>query len=89
MNYRLLYEDKDFGIIKFDEELKNYTNFGIGGCADVLVEVKEEYQLVDLLKFNKKNNIESTIIGNGTNILVTDKGIRAVSYTHLTLPTKA
>ena len=76
MNYRLLYEDKDFGIIKFDEELKNYTNFGIGGCADVLVEVKEEYQLVDLLKFNKKNNIESTIIGNGTNILVTDKGIR-------------
>ncbi len=76
MNYRLLYEDKDFGIIKFDEELKNHTNFGIGGCADVLVEVKEEYQLVDLLKFNKKNNIESTIIGNGTNILVTDKGIR-------------
>ena len=41
-----------------------------------MVEVKEEYQLVDLLKFNKKNNIESTIIGNGTNILVTDKGIR-------------
>ena len=64
------------GIIKFDEQLKNYTNFGIGGKADVLVEVKEEYQLVDLIKFNQKNNIETTIIGNGTNILVTDKGIR-------------
>lgn len=76
MDYKSLYENKDFGIIKFDEQLKNYTNFGIGGKADVLVEVIEEYQLVDLIKFNKKNNIETTIIGNGTNILVTDKGIR-------------
>lgn len=76
MDYKSLYENKDFGIIKFDEQLKNYTNFGIGGKADVLVEVKEEYQLVDLIKFNQKNNIETTIIGNGTNILVTDKGIR-------------
>lgn len=76
MDYRALYENKDFGIIKFDEKLKNYTNFSIGGSADVLVEVKEEYQLVDLLKFNKENGIESTILGNGTNILVTDKGIR-------------
>lgn len=76
MNYRALYENKDFGIIKFDEKLKNYTNFGIGGCADVLIEVEEEYQLVNLLKFNKENGIESTILGNGTNILVTDKGIR-------------
>lgn len=76
MNYRALYENKDFGIIKFDEKLKNYTNFGIGGCADVLIEVEEEYQLVNLLKYNKENNIESTILGNGTNILVTDKGIR-------------
>lgn len=76
MDYKSLYENKDFGIIKFDEQLKNYTNFGIGGKADVLIEVKEEYQLVGLIKFNKKNNIETTIIGNGTNILVTDKGIR-------------
>lgn len=76
MDYKSLYENKDFGIIKFDGQLKNYTNFGIGGKADVLIEVKEEYQLVDLIKFNQKNNIETTIIGNGTNILVTDKGIR-------------
>ena len=61
MDYKSLYENKDFGIIKFDEKLKNYTNFGIGGCADVLVEVKEEYQLVNLVKFNRKNNIETTI----------------------------
>ncbi|WP_039913650.1 UDP-N-acetylmuramate dehydrogenase [Anaerococcus hydrogenalis] len=76
MDYKSLYEGKDFGIIKFNEKLKNYTNFGIGGCADVLVEVEDEYQLVDLIKFSKANNIKTTIIGNGTNILVTDKGIR-------------
>ena len=34
MDYKSLYENKDFGIIKFDEQLKNYTNFGIGGKAD-------------------------------------------------------
>lgn len=76
MDYKSLYKDKEFGIILFDEPLKYHTNFGIGGACDVLVEPRKEDELIDLIKFNKDNNIETTIIGNGTNILVTDKGIR-------------
>lgn len=76
MDYKSLYKDKDFGIIKFDEFLKFYTNFGIGGPADVLIEPKNEDELIKLIRFNHENKIKTTIIGNGTNILVTDKGIR-------------
>lgn len=76
MDYKSLYEGKNFGIILFDEPLKFHTNFGIGGPCDVLVEPSSEEKLIKLIKFNKENNIVTTIIGNGTNILVTDKGIR-------------
>ena len=77
MNFRSLYEDKEFGEILFDEPLKDYTTWGIGGPADVLVKPHNEKQLQDLLKFNNENNIHTTVIGRGSNLLITDKGIRA------------
>ena len=58
------------------EPLKNYTSFKIGGEADILVEPKDIKELVELIKFLRKNYIKFYIIGNGTNILVSDKGIR-------------
>lgn len=76
MNYKELYENKDFGQILYDEPLKDHANFGIGGPADVFVLPKTQSQLVELLRFNYKNDIETTVIGNGTNLLITDKGIR-------------
>lgn len=71
-----LYENKNFGEITFNEELKEYTTFGIGGPADVLVKVKTKEQLQNLLKFNKENGIESFVMGRGSNLLISDKGIR-------------
>ena len=76
MDYKSMYEGKDFGEISYDEALKNYTTWGIGGPADVLVKVKNENQLKQLLIFNNKNNIKTTVIGLGSNLLITDKGIR-------------
>ncbi|MGO3018720.1 MAG: FAD-binding protein, partial [Anaerococcus sp.] len=76
MNYKELYENKDFGKILYNEALKDHTNFGIGGPADVFVLPRTQTQLVNLLRFNHENNIETTVIGNGTNLLITDKGIR-------------
>lgn len=76
MDYRSLYKDEDFGEILFDQLLKEYTTWGIGGASDVLVKVKSKEQLQNLLKFNYKNNIPTTVIGRGSNLLVTDKGIR-------------
>ena len=58
------------------QELKNYTNFGIGGLADALALPGTVDELEALLKFNYENKIETSVIGKGTNLLVSDKGIR-------------
>ncbi|MCW6701290.1 UDP-N-acetylmuramate dehydrogenase [Anaerococcus sp. NML200537] len=76
MDYKSLYENKNFGQILFGEELKNYTNFGIGGLADALALPGTVDELEALLKFNYENKIETSVIGKGTNLLVSDNGIR-------------
>lgn len=76
MNYRDIYRDEKFGEILFDEPMSSHTSFGIGGKCDVFAAPKTEDQLIEILKFNSKNNIKTTIIGKGTNLLVSDKGIR-------------
>ena len=76
MDYKSIYEGSDFGDISYGTALKDYTTWGIGGPADVLVKVKNEDQLKQLLIFNNKNNIKTTVVGLGSNLLITDKGIR-------------
>lgn len=76
MDYKSLYKDKNFGDIYFDEILKDYTTWGIGGPSDVLVKPHNEDELKNLLVFNKENNIKTTVIGLGSNLLISDKGIR-------------
>lgn len=57
------------------QPLKDYTSFKIGGPADVFVEPKDIKELIELIKYLKNNNIIYYIIGNGTNLLVSDKGV--------------
>ncbi len=64
--------------IIFDEPMKKYTTFKIGGIAESLIKITNEEELKELLEFANKEKIETTIIGNGSNILVTDKGIRGI-----------
>lgn len=58
------------------KDLKDFTSFKIGGPADVVAEPKDIKELVELIKFLRKNYIKFYILGNGTNLLVSDKGIR-------------
>lgn len=76
MDLKSIYEGKKFGEILFYEPLKDYTTWGIGGPADVLVKPHNEKELQDLLIFNNENKIHTTVIGRGSNLLITDKGIR-------------
>lgn len=57
------------------KNLKEFTSFGIGGDVDCLVEPKNIKELVSLIKFLRDSNIIYYILGNGTNILVSDKGV--------------
>ena len=61
-----------------DEPMKKHTTFRIGGPADYFVtpESKEEIQAIVELK--KKEEIPYSVIGNGSNLLVGDKGYRGV-----------
>ncbi len=61
-----------------NESMKKHTSFKIGGSADRFVKVKTESELSSLVQFLNKNNVPYYIWGKGSNILVTDKGIRAV-----------
>lgn len=76
MDYKSLYNNKKFGRIDFNKDLKTYTTFGIGGPADVLARPTTIEELEELLKFNYKNKIETFVMGKGSNLLVSDKGIR-------------
>ena len=58
------------------EAMKNFTSFKIGGEADIIAEPKNIKELVELIKFLRNKGIIYYILGNGTNILVSDKGVR-------------
>ena len=76
--YELLTNEIKQGIVKIDEQMKKHTNFKIGGNADVFVIAKNIEEIKCVIKFSKENNILLTILGNGSNVLVSDKGIRGI-----------
>ncbi|MEK7263596.1 MAG: UDP-N-acetylmuramate dehydrogenase [Bacteroidota bacterium] len=66
------------GIVASNEPLAKHTSFRIGGSADVFIEPKDYTDAVELILFLKKNDISFTMLGNGSNVLVSDNGIRNV-----------
>ncbi len=73
-----LLKNKKFGEMLFDEPMKNHTSFKIGGPADLMIIPNTEKEIVESVKFCRNNNIKYFIMGNGTNLLVKDSGIRGV-----------
>ena len=64
--------------IIFDEPMKKHTSFKIGGTADEFVKVTNEEELKKAIEYAKGKELPITIIGNGSNLLVQDKGIRGL-----------
>ncbi|SEF59662.1 UDP-N-acetylmuramate dehydrogenase [Caloramator fervidus] len=64
--------------ILINEPMKKHTSFKIGGPADFLVIPYTKEELIEVINFCTKNNINFYLIGNGSNLLVSDKGIRGV-----------
>ena len=55
--------------------LAKYTTFGIGGSADIIINLSDVDSLRDTLCFLNKANYPYTVIGNGSNLLVSDNGV--------------
>ena len=61
-----------------NEPLKKHTSFRVGGPAKVYVIPEEEYELLKLIGFLNSEKLLYNIIGNGTNLLVSDSGVDSV-----------
>lgn len=64
--------------IKQNEPMSKHTSFKIGGPAEFFIKILSIEELQKILEFTKKEKIKITILGNGSNILVADKGIQGI-----------
>ena len=64
-----------FKEVYINEPMKNHTSFRTGGPADVYVKADRAENIIKAIEMMKKENVEYTIIGNGSNLLVSDRGI--------------
>ena len=64
--------------IYINEPMNKHTSFKIGGSAECFIKIKTIEQLRNILEYAKKDNIQLTIIGNGSNLLVSDDGIKGI-----------
>ena len=64
--------------IKQNEPMSKHTSFKIGGPAEFFIKILSIEELQKILEFAKKEKLKITILGNGSNILVSDKGIQGI-----------
>jgi UDP-N-acetylmuramate dehydrogenase len=67
------------GNISISEPLARFTTFKIGGPADYYLEPKDREDLINLIKYLKEIKYPYLIIGNGSNVLISDEGIRGAA----------
>ncbi len=75
----LLKEKIDSKDILENEPMSKHTTFKVGGNADLLIKVHNIDEIEFVLNIAKENNIPIFILGNGSNLLVKDKGIRGIT----------
>ena len=83
MEIRKIIEESSLEIPKdrilFNEPMKKYTSFKIGGPAECLIKIKTKEELKEVLILANEKNIPITVVGNGSNVLVSDKGIPGIT----------
>ncbi|MGN1115016.1 MAG: UDP-N-acetylmuramate dehydrogenase [Candidatus Ornithomonoglobus sp.] len=61
-----------------NEPMSRHTTFRIGGPADMFVSAQSAEETAELIRLAKENNIPCMVMGNGSNMLVGDKGLRGL-----------
>lgn len=69
---------KDLNGIRYNEPMSEHTTFRCGGCADMFFEPSSEEELKSAYLTAKNEGVPVTVIGNGSNLLVRDGGIRGL-----------
>jgi UDP-N-acetylmuramate dehydrogenase len=68
-----------FPLAKFNEPLKRYTAWKIGGPADALLEPTNAEELIEAVEKAREHGVPVSVLGGGTNVLVRDGGIRGLT----------
>jgi UDP-N-acetylmuramate dehydrogenase len=66
------------GVLRLDEPLEGHTSFRIGGPADLYVAPASVADLEQVLAACSRTGLPCFLLGGGTNLLVSDKGVRGV-----------
>ena len=64
--------------IKTQEPLSGHTTFKMGGKADFFVMPQSPEEIVELIKLSKQQKVPFYVLGNGSNMLVGDKGYQGL-----------
>ena len=66
------------GEVRFNEPMVEHTTFKIGGPADIWTRPKDKDDLKEIIQFSRKKSISLFVVGNGSNLLVSDRGVRGI-----------
>ena len=64
--------------VKRDEPLSSHTTLRIGGPADLFYEAQNSGELIKAVRLSRSFGVPVTVIGGGSNVLVSDSGIRGL-----------
>lgn len=67
------------GQIKENELMAHHNTYGIGGPADIFLTPSTKDELVEILQISYREGVPVTLIGGGSNCLISDKGIRGIT----------
>ena len=70
--------EKVSGNIKYNEPMSAHTTFRIGGAADVFADVSSAEEIKAIINLCRENSYPYMVVGNGSNLLVGDNGIRGL-----------
>lgn len=76
--YNKLVKTIDETRVFVDEPMKKHTTFRVGGCADFFVKPSSVAEIQAVLSLCAQENMPYYILGNGSNLLVSDKGYRGL-----------
>lgn len=79
--YKKLNKELASSVILKNEKMSSHTSFKIGGRADIFIKAKTIDDIKKILEISKKEDLPLYVIGNGSNILVKDNGIRGIVLT--------
>jgi UDP-N-acetylmuramate dehydrogenase len=65
--------------VKTNEPLSRHTSWGIGGPADYYLEIRNREELEKIAAWTRAHGMALTPLGQGSNVLVSDRGIRGVT----------